>query len=401
MLGIWMWADSLIGAGADAVFDHCAQIDVTDVFFLSKGLSGRCAFPTPLAPPMHAGRDLLSEAISAAHGRGIRLHAWFTSAQDAAYCAEHPDSGLVHFTKGPSNTIVSIADRAYVRYIHAIIGDLLERYPVDGLHLDYIRYNHLLYGWSESDTARYEQFGADVSRIRRLVERSFYGEKADATAVFDAYRNGDADAQALAKARISDVCRFADAVLEDAREARRDLILSAAFMPEGAYDTVFSDLHYGQNYRALCGRFDLILPMAYSVAYGMDADWVKKVTQGAISCGKKVLTGLHAYDGATGLTLGQDLRAALSVPEISGVCLFRYGTSLLATLQGKTLDLFNPTDRTCSKIILSDGAETISLPVRLEPGQSARLPIPFEVKTVRAWSGDAEVCVFLAGYGRA
>ncbi len=400
MLGIWMWAESLFGAGANVVFDRCAQIGVTDAFFLSKGLSGRCAFPTSFAPPMHDGRDLLSEAISAAHGRGIRLHAWFTSAQDAAYCAEHPDSGLVHFTKGPSNTIVSIADRAYARHLHAIVGDLLERYPVDGLHLDYIRYNHLLYGWSESDTARYRQFGADVSRIRRLVERSFYGEKADAAAIFDAYRNGDTDVKALAEARISDVCRFADAVLDSAREARRDLILSAAFMPEGAYDTVFSDLHYGQNYHALCGRFDLILPMAYSVAYGMDAGWVKKVTQGAIRCGKKVLTGLHAYDGATGPMLGQDLRAALSVPEIGGICLFRYGTSLLATVQGKTLEFVNPTDKTCSRITLSNETETLSLPLRIEPWQSASLPFPFEAKTVRAWLGDVEVCVFLAGCGQ-
>ena len=147
MLGIWMWADSLLTCGADKAFDDCKQIGVTDVFFLTKGLSGLCAFRTRRAPAMYEGRDLLGEAVKAAHERDIRLHAWFTSAQDKRYCAEHPDCGLYHLAKGRSDTIVSIADESYARFTYDIISDVLAAYPVDGVHLDYVRYNHLLYGW--------------------------------------------------------------------------------------------------------------------------------------------------------------------------------------------------------------------------------------------------------------
>ncbi|MCR4577521.1 MAG: hypothetical protein K5784_06405, partial [Clostridiales bacterium] len=90
MPGLWMWADSLKASGADKAFDDCALIGATDVYFLTKGLSGRCAFRSEEAPAMDEGRDLLEEAVRAAHARGMRLHAWFTSAQDASYCAAHP-----------------------------------------------------------------------------------------------------------------------------------------------------------------------------------------------------------------------------------------------------------------------------------------------------------------------
>ena len=103
-------------------------------------------------------------------------------------------------------------------------------------------------------------------------------------------RQGDKDVCALADARMKNVCRFADTVLEGARLARPDITISAALMPEGAYDTVFAHLHYGQDYERLSGKLDLLLPMAYSIAYGMDDAWVRKVTIGALRFGPKVLT---------------------------------------------------------------------------------------------------------------
>ena len=70
MMCVWMWPESLRRRGAEAVFEACRQAGVTDVFFLTKGLSGQTAFLTPLAPPMQAERDLLCEALDAAHRRG-------------------------------------------------------------------------------------------------------------------------------------------------------------------------------------------------------------------------------------------------------------------------------------------------------------------------------------------
>ena len=395
MLGIWMWADSLAARGTDRVFDDCWQMGVTDVFFLTKGLSGLCAFNTRLAPPMHEGRDLLDEAVGAAHKRGMRLHAWFTSAQDKRWVTEHPEKGLYHLTKGPSDHIVSIADPEYAEFIHDIVSDVLAGYQVDGVHLDYLRYNHLLYGWSDSDMDRYGRQGADAGYVRELVNKTFYGGEEDRQAVFDAYRRGDKDVLALAEARINNVCRFADTVLEGARLARPDITLSAALMPEGAYDTAFAHLHYGQSYARLGKRFDMILPMAYSLAYGMDSAWVEKVTQGAVRCGAMVLTGLHAYDGATGLTLKHDLNAALGVNGAGGICLFRYGTFVSASVKPGRLAVVNPTDVPVTELEISGAAETQRIKALIPPGERMEMSLSFAVDTLRAWSDENEICAYL------
>ena len=395
MLGLWMWPNALIERGADHVFDDCALIGATDVFFLTKGLSGRCAFLTDSAPGMTEGRDLLTEAITAAHARGIRLHTWFTSAQDESYCAAHPDSGLVHLTKGPSDRIISIADVPYARYMRALIEDMLSRYPVDGMHLDYVRYNHLLYGWSDADMARYRERGIDAERARELVERTFSAEKRDGEDIFEAYSRGDENASALANARIEDVNRFVDALIGGVKQAWPNLCLSAALMPEGAYDTAFAHLHYGQCYANLGRRFDMIVPMAYSIAYNKDDAWVKTVMQGTMKHAAKALAGLHAYDGGTGLTLFKDMRAAQSVQGVSGICLFRYGTSLLAAADGKTLTLTNPTNLSVTRIELSNDVQKKSIEILIAPGQNAQIPLPFSAAILRAWSEDKEICAYM------
>ena len=395
MLGIWMWPNELIKFGADSVFEDCRRIGVTDVFFLTKGLSGRCAFTTVLAPSMLEGRDLLAEAVSAAHARGIRLHAWFTSAQDENYCALHTDSALVHYSKGPSSKTVSIANTSYIHYLCTLINDMLQHEPVDGLHLDYLRYNHLLYGWSDADLMRYAQRGVDVAHSRNLIERTFFEKKENEQDIFEAFRSGDETALALAKARIEDVNQFADAVLDSVREGRNDLCRSAALMPEGAYDLAFAHLHYGQSYHELSQRFDLIVPMAYSVSYGMDADWVGKVMVDATAHKTKMLAGLHAFEGGSGLTLCKDIRAAQNIEGVDGICLFRYGTSLISVVREGMLELMNPTDTPVTRIAFYDGTQEESIEVSLATKQDIRIKLPFDAKILRAWSGEKEICAFM------
>lgn len=324
---VWMWTESISGIGADSVFDDCANAGVTDVYLLTKGLKGTVAFDTPLAPPAVRGRDILREALDAAHARGIRVHAWFTSASDATYKSEHPESGLCHYVRKRDNDVISMNDEGYALYMESVITDLVKRYDVDGIHLDYIRYNHLTYGWSEDDYADLESRGADVGHIKELMDKTFYGASPDGTSIFDAYRAGDEDVLILAAKRREDVCRFAERLTAAARAERPDIILSAALMPEGAFtsDLAFPDLHYGQNYADLSRIFDVFLPMAYSKAYSMSDSWVGEATRGALGCGVKVVTGIQCYDGGSIDSMKRDSKAALD-SGADGICLFRYGT---------------------------------------------------------------------------
>ena len=393
IFGVWMWPKSVRDDGAEAVISRCRRMGVTDIYFLTKGLSGTVSCRSDLAP-MDCERDLLGELINAAHPAGIRVHAWFTSASDAAYKAKHPESGRYHYVNGRDKGLIAMADEDYIGYMADFTRELCRAYPIDGLHLDYIRYNHLIYGWSEDDLARYAAEGADVSVLRGMMDRAFPGEEGPEI-FFDAYRAGEANVHALARARRKDVRHFATTLTSAARAERSDLILSAALMPEGAYeDIAFSDVHYGQNYEDAAGFYDYALPMAYSQAYGKDAAWVRDVALGTMARGMKTIVGVHAYEGGTGVTLQQDIAAVQGIP-VEGVCLFREGATALAFAEGSKVDLHNPLDNEITRIDAVRGDETVQLACSVLPGEEKSIALPFAPQTLRAHTGDKEVCIYL------
>jgi len=389
VFGVWMWPRSVREYGADAVVARCRRLGVTDVYFLTKGMSGTVSCRSEIAP-MDCERDLLGELIEAAHACGIRVHAWFTSASDAHYKEQHPESGRYHFVKGRNQGLISLADAPYIDYMTDFTRELCRRYPIDGLHLDYIRYNHLIYGWSEEDLRRYAAEGADTAALRAMMERAFPGEEG-AEIFFDAYRAGDADVHALARARRRDVVRFASTLTGAARAERSDLILTAALMPEGAYDDVaFSDVHYGQNYEDAAALYDYVLPMAYSKAYDKDGAWVRMVADGTAERGLRTVVGLHAYEGGTADTLRADM-AALQGAPIEGVCLFREGAFVMAYPDGDNLRCFNPLD-----VPVRVTANDVPL-MTIDPGRETLLPSAAPSARLRAFTDVGEACIYLPG----
>jgi len=395
MLGMWVWPYHVRERGAEHVVAHCARAGVTDLFFLTKGLAGTTAFHSALAPAL-CERDLLQELLKAAHGRGMRVHAWLTSACDESYKQLHPESGRCHYSRGKDRELISLADDGYLLYMEKITRELCRLYEIDGLHLDYIRYNHLLYGWAEEDMARYAAHGADIAHLRRLIERMFYNEPKQPDCLFDAWRAGDESVLALAKVRRQDVVRFATTLTGIARAEKSNLILSAALMPEGAYDDVaFSDLHYGQNYADAAAIFDYALPMAYSQAYGRDAGWVKAVAEGTLKYGFKTLVGLHAYEGGTGLSLQADAAALRDVP-VEGICLFREGATALAYAEEKRLTIYNALGEAITRITAACGENSTTIAETIGPGEEKSFTLPFETQSVRVYVNETERSVYLS-----
>lgn len=397
ILGVWMWPQSVAQHGAESVADHCARAGITDIYFLTKGLAGTAAYRSSLAP-CTAERDLLGELLCSAHARGIRVHAWFTSASDEHYKALHPESGRCHYIRGKDKGLIALTDEGYLSYMEKIVREVCRNYEIDGLHLDYIRYNHLLYGWSEEDLARYTAAGADIPHVRSLMERTFLREEQnEEQCIFDALRNGDESLQALARVRRTDVTRFASTLCGLARAEKKELILSAALMPEGAYsDTAYADLHYGQSYEDAAMLYDYALPMAYSQAYDKGGQWVRQVAEGTLKRGLRTVMGLHAYEGGTGATLREDI-AALADAPIDGICLFREGAFAMAYAEGEKLQIYNPLDKTITGIIARKDAQRITLENGILPGEERSLLLPFEPDSLRVFSGDTEVSVYLAG----
>ena len=393
VFGIWMWPETLVSRPAEEVASRCARMGVTDIFFLAKGLAGTVSCTGGPAPAGFS-RDLLGELLDAAHIRGIRVHAWLTSACDEHYKALHPESGRCHYTRGKDKGLISLRDEGYLRYMGEVVRDLCRRYDIDGLHLDYIRYNHLLYGWDDGDLSRYAAAGADIPHVRRLMEQTFFSESGETGAcIFDALRDGDQSARALADVRRQDVSAFARRLAAAARAENSRLILSAALMPEGAYaDTAFADLHYGQCYEDAADLYDYAVPMAYSRAYGQDGQWVRTVARGTLEKGLRTVVGLQAYKGGTGETLREDLASLDGLPA-EGICLFREGAFVLALREGSELLIRNPLQKPVTS--LQAGGQEILLKEPVLPGTERRISIPCAPDGLRAFSGEEECCIVL------
>ncbi|MBR5231369.1 MAG: family 10 glycosylhydrolase [Clostridia bacterium] len=395
ILGVWMWPTNVRVYGAEKVCAYCARAGVTDIYFLTKGLAGTTAFKGEIAPAGY-DYDLFAELLTAAHKKGIRVHAWFTSACDEVYKKLYPESGRCHYTRGKDRELLSLSDAGYLSYMEKITRELCRNYDVDGLHLDYIRYNHMVYGWDEADIRRYEAEGADIAHLRAMMDKAFLGDApAGPEAIFDAYRAGDESVLAFARARRKDVVHFATALTKLAHAERSDLILSAALMPEGAYDDLaFSDVHYGQNYEDASKLYDYALPMAYSQAYEKDASWVKMVAEGTMKRGMKTIMGLHAYEGGTGLTLKKDI-AALKDTAIEGICLFREGATAMAFAQDKKLEVYNTLEKPITKVKATCGEQVFESAEEIAPGTEKQLQLPFAADTLQVYCGEKETSVYL------
>ncbi len=389
--GIWMWPNNVYKFGARKIIACLKSAGFTDIYFLTKGLSGRTSFIGKNAPAAFE-RDILKEVLNAAHQLNIRVHAWFTSASDEYYKSIHPESGRAHFTRGKDRELISFKDQAYRDYLKNIVNEVIDNYSVDGIHLDYIRYNHMLYGWDKEDILSYESFGADRHELFRYMERTFFSDNKD-EAIFDDYKNKNQTLAAFVESRKTDVIRFAEHILSGIREKKPDLIVSAAVMPEGAYkDHSFADLHYGQIYDELSPMFDYLAVMSYSKAYGKTSEWISEIGVNLREKNISFITGIQAYDYQDGASIQDDINSAYqSSPR--GIVLFREGECALA-FYDTCARLFNDTPYPITKIELQYGNEIKTLRASIAPGDLTTLPSNSSPDRIRLYSNDKDVCIF-------
>lgn len=394
-LGVWMWPYSIREKGAKETVKYCKRARVTDIYFLAKGLDGTTAFHGPYAP-FDCERDLLQELLCEAHACGIRVHAWFTSACDEHYKQLHPESGRCHLYRGRDRELISLADEGYLAHMEKIVRDVCRRYDVDGLHLDYIRYNHMLYGWGDEDMARYEAAGADGKRLKGLMDEAYQGDVRKEDMLIDLARKGDKDLLAFARVRRADVWRFAKTLCDAAKQEKPVIELSAALMPEGAYpDHTFADLHYGQSYEDAARLYDYALPMAYSKAYeNKDGAWVRDVANWTLGYGIKTVVGLHAYEDGTGETLCADIRA-LEHTLADGICLFREGACVWAFAGDTYVTVYNNLKETLTRLILKQDGGDAEMQISLAAGEEKTFRAEKAVYCVRAFGENGEVSVHL------
>ncbi len=155
-----------------AIVDKAAEAHMNVIFFQVRGQAD-ALYPSPLEPwsadltgtfGKDPGWDPLSDLVTAAHAKGIEVHAWVNvfpvwmgstpppaSATPTPmyqdFNARYGDDWLewkgdqpMRLGQQDGYLTANPAHPAVADHIVAVCKDILSRYPVDGLHLDYIRY---------------------------------------------------------------------------------------------------------------------------------------------------------------------------------------------------------------------------------------------------------------------
>lgn len=122
-------------------------------------------------PGRHPGYDALQFCIDECHKRGMELHAWVVTIPVGKWNA----LGCRELRKKYPRLIRRIGDEGYLdpeqpetsRYLARICREIVSRYDVDGIHLDYIRYPET---W-RLKTSR-QQGRSHITRIVRAVSEA-------------------------------------------------------------------------------------------------------------------------------------------------------------------------------------------------------------------------------------
>ncbi len=280
-----------------ALIDSAAAANFNIVYFQTRGNGD--AWYTPGLEPWgrqltgtlggNPGWDPLAVALERAHAKGLELHAWMnvspgwveSGGQPLAMpettprhaFLDHPD--WIYKTPAGkrladgSYELFTPAAAGYRTWVARIAADLVRRYPVDGIHLDYIRFPYATSDWADSlSLAQWQALPVPGN--------------------FDDYRRG----------LITDIVRQVYDSMKAVRPAAR---LSAATW--GVYGRVtgwnnaggYDDRLQASRDWAAQGIIDALVPMVYwpiTPVYGARLDFAYLADDHA-----KAVTNRHTYIG--------------------------------------------------------------------------------------------------------
>ena len=301
--------------------------------------------------------DPLAETLARAREAGLRVHAWMnvnfvSSATELPAAREHviyqhpewlmvareiapelipidarsPEylGRLARWTRANSDSVEGL----YVSPIHAgahdyaasIVADLVQRYAVDGLHLDYVRYPRADFDYSREAV---RAFAAEAAPQVPAADRA----RVAALEELDPYAWPEAFPEQWRLFRQSRLTALVTRLRSTAVRIRPDVIVSAAVGPdaEAAIVDTFQDWRTWLDN----GFIDALCPMAYTRDSAVFSDQIRAVR--ALAGSKPVWAGIGAYRLSAPETI-----ANISVARrlgATGVVLFSYD-SLVAPPNG-------------------------------------------------------------------
>lgn len=338
--GMWVLRTSLASPAAiDRMVRSAGEAGINTLFVQVRG-RGDAYFASALEPrgallaSQPAAFDPLARVIHAAHARGIAVHAWLNVGlvSDASYLPaesshlirRHPEWLMVPRELAAYASAARPRDGAYVKRLaawtranlarveglyvspmpagaraHAIAvaRDLARRYPLDGLHLDYVRYPHDGFDYSAAALAEFRAFLGEDGAAIDLPDR--FPEK------WSAFRR-------------SRVTALVAGIAGAARAVRPGILISAAVVPD-PQAAVTAKLQDWPDWAAR-GLVDALCPMAYAEERPVFTSQVEAMHQanGTIP----IWTGIGAYRLSSAETASRILEARRA--GAAGFVLFSY-----------------------------------------------------------------------------
>jgi uncharacterized lipoprotein YddW (UPF0748 family) len=279
MRGVWVVRTALTSpAAVDAAVEEAARAGANALFIQVRGrgdafYDSQLVERSELLARQPAGFDPFQRAIEEARARGLAVHAWFNVLLVANFSqrlspghvlSRHPEWAmqprraarraftadprglpwLAKETRDPEDVegqYLSPSAPGVADHLEAAVRELMRRYPVDGFHLDFIRYPSRDYDYSRSALEGF---------ARTLV------------APGDPVTAPDRNVAAWDEYRRSVLTQLAVRLAGAARAERRGVVVSAAVVPDEA--TAISQKFQDWPDWGVRRIVDALCPMAYS-----------------------------------------------------------------------------------------------------------------------------------------
>ncbi len=335
-VGIYVHPKTVLLKNHKKIADEFFKQKITDVFLLVKGEAGATLFPSRYTYcELYSIKDcdsdeILKSFLNELHKRKIRVHAWFIVSSDGYFIKNHPGAEVFHVKKTNvfdfnypviEKPFVNLSSCGYKRYFFNHLKNAI-KYEFDGIMLDKIRYTHLAYTFDDYHISKAIRSGVDVKKVVNSVVKTLYGKEDEKEDFLYSYRDGDSDIVSWVKMKKQEIESYVRETKKICKNKK--LILSASFMPEGAYDEVFGDTYYGQNYKELSKYLDFFVIMAYFKDFSMPPSWISLVTSNAkLRAKSKVWTAIQSYGNIN----GEDIEKQVFYSKISepqGIAIFKY-----------------------------------------------------------------------------
>lgn len=296
--GVWMYGSTLLVNDIQTEVDKLANNNINEVYLLVKGTAGTLL-----------KADKLADFITKAHAKEMKVYLWYAVFKDSTYLNEHPDAHVYHCPNPSENVkpyrrIDSSVNPFYPGYKEYVLNNIkyfLKNFDCDGIHLDYIRYGHMAYSFDRYSLQKAASLGCDTTRLLSFFNTEpNYAANITNSGFINLYSKGDPDVVKWVNMRKDVIFDYVKTIRDTMESIKPGFKLNAAFMPEGATDPDYADVHYAQNYTLLSAFLNMIAPMSYFKSYSKPTSWLQTITQDAknrVSDKCKIIAGIQAFNG--------------------------------------------------------------------------------------------------------